>query len=71
MTKLSIQDETVNQPTSAPTNKVLAAGAAGAFSVVLVYTLSEFGIDMPAEVASAITTLLAFGAGYMTKNRAA
>lgn len=70
MTKLSIQDETVNQPTAAPTNKVVAAGVAGALSIVLVYALSEFGIHMPAEVASAITTLLAFGAGYFTKNKA-
>lgn len=69
MVKLSIQDETVNQPTLAPTNKVLAGGIAGACSVILIYVLGEFGIEMPPEVASAITFLLATGAGYMTKNR--
>lgn len=69
MTKLSIQDETVNQPSAAPTNKIAAVGIAGSCSVILVYALGEFGIHMPPEVASAITFLLATGAGYFTKNK--
>lgn len=69
MTKLSIQDETVNQPTAAPTNKMVAVGVSGALTVVLVYVLGEFGVDMPVEVASAITVLISFASGYMTRNK--
>jgi hypothetical protein len=53
--------------TNYPTQKVTAAGAAGAVSIVLVWALHQFAhLDMPAEVASAITTLLAFLTGYLT-----
>lgn len=45
--------------------KVQAAGTAGAASVLLVYVLARLGLDLPAEVASAITTLLAFAGGYL------
>ena len=48
-----------------PTPKVAAAGAGGAASIVLIYVLSLVGITLPPEVAAAITTLLAFGAGYL------
>jgi hypothetical protein len=52
--------------------KVQAAGAgagvAGALTVILVWALSLAGVDVPPEVASALTTLLAAGgallAGY-------
>ena len=53
--------------TNYPTQKVTAVGAAGAVSIVLVWVLHQFAhLDMPVEVASAITTLLAFLAGYFT-----
>lgn len=45
--------------------KVAAAGAAGAASVILVWGLTAAGLDVPAEVASAITTLLATAAGWL------
>lgn len=59
----------MNQPDAQPTNKVAAAGISGAASVLLVYVLGQFGLDVPPEVASAITVLAAFGAGYMTKEK--
>lgn len=45
--------------------KVAAAAVAGAATVVLVWALSLAGVETPPEVASAFTTLLSFGAGYM------
>jgi hypothetical protein len=51
---------------AAPTNKVTAATAAGALSILLVYVLGEVGVEISTEAASAITTLLAFVAGYLT-----
>jgi hypothetical protein len=50
-----------------PTQKVTAAGLAGAVSILVVWGLSQFAnIDISPEVASAFTTLLAFLAGYLT-----
>lgn len=48
-----------------PEPKVSAAGAGGAFAVVLVWTLGQAGIDMPPEVAASVTVLLAFAAGWL------
>lgn len=48
-----------------PHPKVNAAGLAGAVSVLIVAVLSEVGVDLGPEVASALTTVLAFGAGYL------
>ena len=48
-----------------PTPKVAAAGVAGAFTVLVVYIVGLAGLDVPAEVASAFTTLIAFAAGYI------
>ena len=45
--------------------KVQAAGAAGAITILLVWIVGLFGLEVPAEVASAFTTLVAFGAGYI------
>lgn len=58
------------------TPKVKAAaqggGAAGALSVIIVWGASQAGLDVPAEVASAFTTLVAsaaaFAAGYYKSN---
>jgi hypothetical protein len=60
---------TYNQPTAEPTNKILAAGIGGAVSVVLAWLLGVFGVDVPAEVAAAMTTIIAFAFGYMTKEK--
>jgi hypothetical protein len=48
-----------------PVRKVGAAGLAGAVSVILVWVATLAGVEMPAEVAAAITAVLAFGAGYL------
>jgi hypothetical protein len=48
-----------------PEKKVTAATLAGAIATILVWVLHLFGVDMPSEVAAAITTVLAAVAGYM------
>jgi hypothetical protein len=49
-----------------PHSKVTAAGAAGASSIVLVWLIQvAFKVDVPAHVASSLTSLLAVGAGYL------
>lgn len=51
---------------STPTPKVAAAGIAGAVTVLLIYVAGLVGLDdIPAEVSSAITALIAFAAGYL------
>ena len=50
-----------------PTGKVQATGLAGAASIVLVWALAQTGLTMPPEVASAVTTLLSFAAGYLKR----
>jgi len=45
--------------------KVKAASLAGAVSVLIVWGLDSAGITLPPEVASAVTTILAFAAGYL------
>jgi hypothetical protein len=44
--------------------KVAAAGFAGAATTLLVWGLSLVGVELPAEVASALTVLISGGAGY-------
>lgn len=47
-----------------PHPKVAAGGAAGAASIVLVYVLGQCGIEVPAEVASALTVLIGTVVAY-------
>lgn len=58
------------QPTNTPTRKVTAAGAGGGAGILIVFVAGQFGLDMSPEVASAITTLLAFVAGYFKREAA-
>lgn len=51
-----------------PQPKVLAAGVAGALTTILVYILGTQGVTIPADVAAAGTTVIAFVAGYFTSN---
>ncbi len=44
--------------------KVQAGGYAGAVTILVVYIAGLFGLDVPAEAASALTTLVAVAAGY-------
>jgi hypothetical protein len=48
-----------------PTPKVAAGSAAGALTVLLVWVLGSFGVDVPAEAAAALATLLGFATAYM------
>lgn len=48
-----------------PRPKVAAAGIAGACTVILVWLAGLAGVEVPSEVASALTALLAFAAGYL------
>lgn len=51
-----------------PQPKVLAGGAAGAVTVVLVWAAGLGGLEVPPEVASAVTVLISFAAGYVKKS---
>lgn len=60
---------TYDQPSSAPTPKVAAAGIGGALSVILIYLVRVLlNTELPAEVAASVATVLAFGAGYLKKD---
>jgi hypothetical protein len=48
-----------------PQPKVVAGGAAGAITVVLVWAAGFAGVEVPPEVASAVTVLISFAAGYL------
>jgi hypothetical protein len=50
-----------------PQPKVVAATAAGAATVVVVWVAGLLGLVVPPEVASAVTVLLAAGAGYLKR----
>lgn len=58
----------MTRKSDAPTQKVAAAGAAGSLTVILVWIAGLLGLDVPPEVASAFTALVAFGAGYVRKS---
>lgn len=45
--------------------KVAASSLAGAVTILLVFAADKFGLEVPAEVASAITVVLSFIAGYL------
>lgn len=57
-------------PSLKPTPKVAAGGAAGAASILLVWILGQSGLDVPAEVAAALTVLIGTGAAYMKRDNA-
>lgn len=45
--------------------KVQAGGLAGAITVVLVWIAGTAGVDVPPEVASAFTTIISVGVGWL------
>lgn len=45
--------------------KTTAAGIAGAVTLVIVFVLGQLGVDIPADVAAAVTTIIAFVAAYV------
>lgn len=50
---------------SIPSAKIASAGIGGALSVILVWVLGLFGVDMPAEVAASMSAAIAFAFGYL------
>jgi len=52
-------------PSRAPQPKVVAGGLAAAASVLLIWLLGEFGVDVPVEVGMSITALLSGLAAYL------
>ena len=49
--------------------KVSVGALAGAVSVILVWGIEELGASIPAEVASAVTTVLTFVTSYLVPNK--
>lgn len=52
-----------------PTRKVGAGALAGALSVIIVWVVSEAGMDVPAEISSAFTTVLTFVTSWLIPER--
>lgn len=57
----------MNQTSSAPTQKLVAAAIAGAVTVIAVWAAKQFAkVDIPGEVASAFTTIVSLVVGYIS-----
>jgi len=52
------------------TKKIGSAALAAAVSVILVWIASQAGLEIPPEVASAVTTVLTVGTGYIVPEKA-
>jgi hypothetical protein len=51
-----------------PTQKVTTAGAAGALVTIVVWLVGAFtSVEVPGEVAAALTTIVAFAAAYLVR----
>lgn len=51
--------------TGKPTQKMAAAGVGLSAGVALVWTLGQFGVDMPDTVAAAFVALAGWAAGWL------
>jgi len=60
----------MDQPSPLPTRKVGSGALAGAVTVILVWVLSQFSVDIPAEVASSITLVGVFTTSYFVREPA-
>ena len=61
----------MNQPTSAPTNKIIAGALAGALTTILVWAIGYFAkVAIPPEVAAASTVILTFVTSYLVPEAA-
>lgn len=54
------------QTSSRPTQKLTAAALGGAVTIIGIWVLGLFKVDIPPEVASAFTTVISFIVGYIT-----
>ena len=60
----------MQQPTELPSRKVSAQALGGALVAVAAWATSTFaGLDIPADVAAALTVVTGFVAGYLTRDR--
>lgn len=50
-------------------SKVYASAAAGAIAVILVWIIGLFDVDVPAEVAAAITTVLSAVGAWLIRDK--
>jgi hypothetical protein len=57
----------IHHDAAKPIPKVVAAGFAGAVTVILVWVAGMLGLEVPEEVAAAVTALLATGAAYLKR----
>lgn len=53
----------------APTTKVAVGGAAGLIAALIMWAISAWGLDIPAEVLAFVPTIAAFIASYLTPDR--
>ncbi|MFA4080439.1 hypothetical protein [Mycobacteroides salmoniphilum] len=65
----TLERQAIRQPSPTPTTKVAASGTAGAISVVLVFILGKFNVEIPGDVGSAITVLFSVASGYLVHER--
>jgi len=47
-----------------PTRKVGIGAVAGAVSAILIWAVGRYGLAVPGEIGSAVTTVLTFAASY-------
>jgi putative flippase GtrA len=60
----------INQPTATPTTKVAAGASWGVITILVAYLLKvAWGVELPAEVSSALTVVISFIAAYFTRER--
>ena len=50
-----------------PVPKVTAAGLGGAVATLVLFVANLCGVEVPPGVSAAIATVVAFGAGYLTR----
>jgi putative flippase GtrA len=58
----------IDQPTAVPTRKVTAGTLAGALSVLLVWVLRLFSVEVPGEVGAAFATIIGFVTAYFVRD---
>lgn len=56
-------------PAGKPVPKVAAAGGGGLAATVLIAIAKQAGLELPEEVAAGIVAIVAFGAGYLKKDK--
>jgi CBS-domain-containing membrane protein len=61
-------DSPVNERTFRVAPKVVASTVAGALTLVLVWILGLFNVEVPPEVAAALTVVLGAAAGYLRRD---